>query len=104
MDPHKFIHADVVDLGQMDRRTAGIYMPTLLIGKKPTGVTAQFTDGAVYYHERHFDTRHSDWLIARAFEHISAIPKTADILDIGSGSGQNVFSLLKRSHEYRIVA
>lgn len=104
MDLHDIFDCTLVDLGRTNSGLAGVFIPESEIGTVPAGVTSQFIEDAEVYHEKHFDTVHTDWLLTNALARLPDVPGHATVLDIGSGSGQSVFSLLHISQNFRVIA
>jgi len=104
MDPQQIFRCKLADLGDIKNDFRGILAPESEVESIPKGVTAQFTDNAELYHQRYFSTDQTDWLLRNTFARIRAPEVRPLILDIGSGSGSTVISLLKMFRDSHIVA
>lgn len=95
----------LVDLATRDGRYAGIYTPEPELDAAREGITAQFLEDSVTYHERYAASAHWQAMFERVFAHVG-MPRRADpdILDIGTGSGVNtVVPLLALMPHARIL-
>jgi SAM-dependent methyltransferase len=90
------VQCELIDLGDtVDPKLRGILAPKGEVSAPVRGVTSQFTDNAAIYHQKYFDTSYSNWLLAGALKRIGPLPSHPIILDVGSGSGPSVLSLLR---------
>lgn len=99
------LRGDVVDLGtEVDDQLSGIFSPADEVESIPLGVTAQFLENPGDFHHNNPDTAHAEWLIRNALERISAIPTNPLVLDVGSGSGNTAFALLRALQNPTVIA
>jgi LPS sulfotransferase NodH/SAM-dependent methyltransferase len=104
MDPQQVFRCKLTDLGDIKGDFQGILAPESEAESIPKGVTVQFTANAELYHQRYFSTDQTDWLLRNTFARIRALEERPLILDIGSGSGSTVVSLLKMFGDSHIIA
>jgi 2-polyprenyl-3-methyl-5-hydroxy-6-metoxy-1,4-benzoquinol methylase len=104
LDLHSFLAEDAVDMGADNPEFAGVFIPKTQRGVVSAGVTSQFLENAEVYHQKYFATAYTDWLIGNTKKLIRVPATGASILDIGSGSGPSVFSLLTAFDDCNIVA
>jgi SAM-dependent methyltransferase len=99
------MECDLVDFGQsIGGSRARIFMPEDEVGKVPPGVTAQFLADADTYHQKYYNTDHSEWLLRNALAYVGGLSPNPVILDVGSGSGSSVISMLNVLERPTIVA
>lgn len=82
----------------------GIYSPAGHVSAPKKGVTEQFLANAETYHQKYFNTEHFERLLTGVFERVKYEKHDPEILDIGSGSGNTIFPLMKMFPAARIVA
>jgi ubiquinone/menaquinone biosynthesis C-methylase UbiE len=96
------------DLGETGNiRLKGILSPVYNESLVNQYVQAQFLELAPEYASKYQNTEYYEWLISKAFQHIALNPqdtKNLVILDIGSGSGNSIFPLLKICSNSFIIA
>ncbi|NRP89755.1 Ubiquinone/menaquinone biosynthesis C-methyltransferase UbiE [Ensifer adhaerens] len=103
--PHVLREKDFVDLGAaVESRYAGIFSPREEVSVVPLGVTAQFLENPEDFHHAATDTEHAQWLISTVLERISHVPENSLVLDVGSGSGNTAFALLRTLKDPVILA
>lgn len=94
-----------VDLGSVvDLNLSGIFSPIGEVNTKPLGVTAQFLENPADFHHANPDTEHAEWLIKTSLSRIPPLPENPLVLDVGSGSGNTAFALLRALDTPTILA
>jgi SAM-dependent methyltransferase len=93
----------IEDMGAQDEKFRDIFRPKDHKGAVP-GVTKQFLGDAANYHALYFDIDYLNWLIGNALEAVNFTKSPELILDIGSGSGSSVASLLSQFVSAHVVA
>jgi SAM-dependent methyltransferase len=96
------------DLGEQDAAYHGILAPHEHLDRVAGGVTSQFLEDADAYHGRYFNTDYWSSLITTALRRAAGEGARSldvhSILDVGSGSGNTVFPLIKLFPDARIAA
>jgi ubiquinone/menaquinone biosynthesis C-methylase UbiE len=99
------LDCELVDLGDLEGPAFdGVMVPESEVGKIGGGVTVQFLEDASQYHDKYFDTAFTDYLIKDALAKIDPPANESLILDIGSGSGPTVVSLLRKFSQSNVIA
>jgi SAM-dependent methyltransferase len=103
--PNLLIEKDFVDLGDVgESRYSGIYSPLSEVSVLPLGVTAQFLENPEDFHHAATDTEHAEWLVNTVLERIAPITTNPMVLDVGSGSGNTAFALLRALTHPTVIA
>jgi len=98
------------DLGEQEPAYRGIlapHEPHEKLDRMASGVTSQFLEDADAYHSQYFNTDYWSSLISAALRRAAVGARNLDvhsILDVGSGSGNTVFPLVKLFPDARIAA
>lgn len=82
----------------------GVLAPASVKNRSSAGVTAQFLEDAEHYHQKYYDISYANYLLETAINALELKNEINLILDIGSGSGPTVFSLMNKFPSAHIVA
>jgi cyclopropane fatty-acyl-phospholipid synthase-like methyltransferase len=104
MHLQSIVNCPISDLGSLNPAFSKVFIPDSELGAIPQGVTSQFLENAQVYHDKYFVTKFTDWLLSNALKHVHFDTEAPAVLDIGSGSGQTVMSIINSIKNVQVLA